>query len=296
MKVIFISIVLHIVAAFVAGIITVANVVIKEDTRFEEVPAIEEIEIPKEQKVTIVPNPPKAQPMNHLKMRPVTDISVASIDVDLPSMDQSFTVSAALGSTGGGRLNLGAGLGMNINQFPDIIGFGTTKKMAYAWEGTVYLFKPKKINRILDEKEKIGGLKDGRRQSSKIYNHVLNLPTQNFSEGFPGVTDQFEWFAVDFEVKLFWPAKLAGEYEFRLASDDGSVLFIDRELVVNNDGNHAMATETGTFKLDQGLHRFQLVYYQGPATKLGLVLEYREVGSEEWQLFDLKEYIQYQID
>ncbi|CAA6677684.1 MULTISPECIES: PA14 domain-containing protein [unclassified Lentimonas] len=296
MKVIVISIVLHIGAAFVAGIITVANIVIQEDAQFEEVPAVENVEPPKEQKVTIQPKPPTSQPMNHLKMRPVADISVANIDVDLPSMDQSFTVSAGLGATGGGSLSFGAGIGKAVSRFPDIKGFGTTKKMAHAWEGTVYLFKPNTIRGILDQKDKIVGLKPGRRQGSKIYNHVLNLPSQDFKEGFPGVTDQFEWFAVDFEVKLFWPAKLAGEYEFRLASDDGSVLFIDRKLVVNNDGTHGMSAKSGTYKLEQGLRRFQLVYYQGPATRLGLVLDYRKVGSEEWKIFDLKEYIQYQID
>ncbi|MBW3541851.1 MAG: c-type cytochrome [Planctomycetes bacterium] len=47
----------------------------------------------------------------------------------------------------------------------------------------------------------------------------------------------------------------AGEYSFDLRSDDGSKLFIDDKLVVNNDGIHAPETKSGRAKLEQGIHR-----------------------------------------
>ena len=47
----------------------------------------------------------------------------------------------------------------------------------------------------------------------------------------------------------------AGEYTFHLTSDDGSKLFIDDALVVDNDGIHAPATKSGKIELIKGPHR-----------------------------------------
>lgn len=117
MKVIIISVLIHVAAGFVAGVITIATHVIQEDTQFEEPPAIQEEEPPPEVKVQIKPQQPKMQPAQRLTMRPVANIAVANIDVDLPSIDQSFTVSAGIGGVGGGNLLAGArgsiGMGMS---------------------------------------------------------------------------------------------------------------------------------------------------------------------------------------
>ena len=43
MKVIVVSVLMHVGLAFVAGVITVANIVIQEDAQFEEPPSIEEV-------------------------------------------------------------------------------------------------------------------------------------------------------------------------------------------------------------------------------------------------------------
>ncbi len=123
MKVVIVSVALHVVAAFVAGVITIANVVIKEEAQFEEPPAVEIEEPPPEVKVEIKPQQPQQQNMQQqLKMRPVANIAVAQVDVNLPSMEQGFTVSAGLGGLGGGNLLGGArgslGLGMSdVNVF-----------------------------------------------------------------------------------------------------------------------------------------------------------------------------------
>jgi len=117
MKVIIISVGIHVVAAFIAGIITVANIVIQEETQFEEPPAVIEEEPPPPVKVQIKPQQPKQQAAQRLTMRPVANIAVAQVDVNLPDMDQSFTVSAALGGIGGGQLLGGTrgsiGMGMS---------------------------------------------------------------------------------------------------------------------------------------------------------------------------------------
>ena len=93
MKIIFISVALHIVAGFVAGIIKVATIVIHDDAQFEEPPAVVEEEPPPEVKVKLSAPPPKLQPQA-LELKQIANIAVANVDVDLPSMGDSFTVSA----------------------------------------------------------------------------------------------------------------------------------------------------------------------------------------------------------
>ncbi len=53
-----------------------------------------------------------------------------------------------------------------------------------------------------------------------------------------------------------------GLWEFALRSDDGSVLYIDHRLAVNNDGSHSDYTATGQIALRKGLHSFRLVYLE----------------------------------
>ena len=53
-----------------------------------------------------------------------------------------------------------------------------------------------------------------------------------------------------------------GLWEFALRSDDGSVLYIDNRLAVNNDGSHSDYTATGQIALRKGLHSFRLVYLE----------------------------------
>jgi hexosaminidase len=53
-----------------------------------------------------------------------------------------------------------------------------------------------------------------------------------------------------------------GIYAFSTTSDDGSTLWIDDQLVVNNDEKHASYTLTGAVKLQQGFHKLQIKYFQ----------------------------------
>jgi lysophospholipase L1-like esterase len=52
-----------------------------------------------------------------------------------------------------------------------------------------------------------------------------------------------------------------GEYEFATRSDDGSQLWIDAQLVVNNSGQHGPIITTGKMYLTKGLHPIELTYY-----------------------------------
>ena len=118
MKVIVVSVLVHVVLAFVAGVITVANIVIQEETQFEEPPAVEEVEPPKEVKVQIKQQQAPKMQSQSLAMRPVANIAVANVDVNLPDMADSFTVSEGLGGIGSGGSLLGGtsgSIGMGIS-------------------------------------------------------------------------------------------------------------------------------------------------------------------------------------
>ncbi|MEM9330166.1 MAG: PA14 domain-containing protein [Pseudomonadota bacterium] len=60
----------------------------------------------------------------------------------------------------------------------------------------------------------------------------------------------------------------AGDYTFFLNSDDGSQLFINGELVVNNDGLHANRLRSETITLEAGFHDIEIRYFErgGQAT------------------------------
>lgn len=53
-----------------------------------------------------------------------------------------------------------------------------------------------------------------------------------------------------------------GMYTFFTRSDDGSVLFIDGKIVVNNDGRHAPIEKSGFVQLEAGYHKIQIMYFQ----------------------------------
>jgi mono/diheme cytochrome c family protein len=68
-------------------------------------------------------------------------------------------------------------------------------------------------------------------------------------------------FALKFEGDL--PINAAGDYAFFLTSDDGSKLWIDGQLIVNNDGIHANQEISGGVLLTKGTHRLVVGYFDG---------------------------------
>ena len=54
----------------------------------------------------------------------------------------------------------------------------------------------------------------------------------------------------------------AGSYTFYLGSDDGSVLYIDGQPVINNDGLHATQEKTATVTLSAGSHQIEVRYFE----------------------------------
>jgi mono/diheme cytochrome c family protein len=67
-------------------------------------------------------------------------------------------------------------------------------------------------------------------------------------------------FAVEFEG--FLRIEKAGEYVFFVTSDDGAQIFVDGELVTNNDGIHPEQESKGKINLEPGLHKFRVAYFE----------------------------------
>ena len=53
-----------------------------------------------------------------------------------------------------------------------------------------------------------------------------------------------------------------GQYKFWLASDDGSKLYIDGDMIVNNDGIHPVQLVTNSARLAKGIHKVKIEFFQ----------------------------------
>ncbi|MDA0179614.1 DUF1080 domain-containing protein [Solirubrobacter phytolaccae] len=73
----------------------------------------------------------------------------------------------------------------------------------------------------------------------------------------------------------------AGEYTFRLTSDDGSVLWLDGNEVVNNDGMHSSTTKEGAATLTAGVKKLLIKYVDGVNEQI-LKLEWKTPGSSSF--------------
>lgn len=123
---------------------------------------------------------------------------------------------------------------------------------------------------------------------NKIYVQEVNVPSQSWSKGFPGLRDRFEWFGIEYNCTF--TTNKPGDYTFRLSSDDGSKLFIDDTLLINNDGQHAETSKSGNIYLDSKVHSARIQYFQGPRYQLALQLFWNMKDSTE-QIFPGKNFV-----
>jgi hypothetical protein len=157
--------------------------------------------------------------------------------------------------------------GRAIAQDAGDVKFGTTVVIPAGLRGIVYHIPPG-TTRLPD----FAKLKP----KGTIYTSSLNVPPQNFRDGFPGVTKRFEWFAIDYTGR-FW-IETPGEYRFLLTSDDGADLSIDDRLVIDNDGQHPSVEAAGAVALSRGVHRIRVAYFQGPRFEVALILKIAPQG------------------
>ncbi len=79
---------------------------------------------------------------------------------------------------------------------------------------------------------------------------------------FIGLEDNFKLQA---EGYLF--VEIEGEYIIESWSDDGSLVYLGDELIVDNDGNHGTELKIGTVDLTKGYHPIKIEHYNGTGGK-----------------------------
>ena len=112
-----------------------------------------------------------------------------------------------------------------------------------------------------------------------IFVNEINVADRSWNNGFPDLPEIFEWFAI--EYKTTFRINQDGNYKFRVLSDDGSKLYIDKKVVVDNDGVHQFLPVGGSVKLAKGDHTFNLQFFQGPRYQAGIQVFVKKDGSKE---------------
>ncbi len=94
-----------------------------------------------------------------------------------------------------------------------------------------------------------------------LFDSKLDVTTKQMSGGFPGIDPtRNENFAIRFEAPLVVDTE--ADYTFKVVSDDGSQVFIDDTLIVDNDGAHTTQDKSGPVHLVKGTHALRVDYFQ----------------------------------
>ena len=103
----------------------------------------------------------------------------------------------------------------------------------------------------------------------------LDVSARHYTEGFPTPKKQevLENFAIHFHGKL--AVDTPGVYMFEMLSDDGSKLYINGKLVVDNDGTHGPSSRRSSIRLNAGFHPVEIQYFQGPRFQIALQWFYK---------------------
>jgi hypothetical protein len=157
--------------------------------------------------------------------------------------------------------------------------FGTTVVSTSGLQG--------RICHLKENTEKLPRL-DRMKHVGTIYTNTLNVWPQRFDEGFPGITDRFEWFGIDYTGR-FWIEE-PGQYRFSLLSDDGATLRIDNKEIIDNDGTHVPTAVSASAHLSRGIHTIRVSYFQGPRFTVALVLAIGAPGAP-WQIFNTDDFL-----
>ena len=64
-----------------------------------------------------------------------------------------------------------------------------------------------------------------------------------------------------YEFDCWFYAQESDLYVFKLSSDDGSVITVDGQVVIDNDGSHSLRHKTGAIRLEKGFHELELRYF-----------------------------------
>jgi hypothetical protein len=104
-----------------------------------------------------------------------------------------------------------------------------------------------------------------------VHDIVANIDVPSTQDLWPKLTEK-DNFAVRFSGALVLVK--GGMYEFQLTSDDGTKLYINGDLVADNDGLHGMQSKEGKLELTEGPHALTVEYFE-KGGGAGVVLKWK---------------------
>ena len=192
---------------------------------------------------------------------------------DVPEGEATLTIETEDGQTTTQTIQVNDGETTQVNPF------GSTQEMDNSLLAKVY--------EMPTNSSSVSNMTDTQ-LGDDFYAKEINVPERKFSEGFPGITDRYEWFGIVYEGQITAPVD--GTYKFIIECDDGAVLWINGIKVVNGDGVHPTTSYQGTIYLTAGeTYSFLLKYFQGPRYHITLVLK-NQIPGEETKLFNSDDY------
>lgn len=120
----------HILGGLILGGLTIVKYVIPDEAKFEAPPEIEAEPPEPEVKIEVAPRPAQiSSNLNNLKLQEVRNIAVSNLDLNMPNMSDSFTVSVGVSGLGrGGGSLLGGSTGNLQLGLSDVSVFGLKTK------------------------------------------------------------------------------------------------------------------------------------------------------------------------
>jgi hypothetical protein len=200
---------------------------------------------------------------SHLAKPPADEVGAAS--------RSAWAAGTGPGSHGGpGGQGTGAG-GAKVPVVSGAFAFGRDTRAAF--KGVVCFIRPG-VLRIADV--------HGCAPVAVFYTNTFDVEERQQAEGFPGISDRSTWFMIEY-TGAFTVGK-DGTYDFRLHSDDGSYLFIDGTVVIENDGKHKPESRSRSVALRAGSHELRILYAQ-TTDRMVLQLFVHRPGAFSEELF-----------
>jgi len=143
----------------------------------------------------------------------------------------------------------------------DSLAFGDKEWVTEALLGKIYILPAKTY--LLPDFETLEA-------AGNLYTKKIDIPARNWNTTLPGIDSLNEAFGVVYTAQFI--AKKPGNYTFRLLSDDGAKLYINKKLLIDNDGIHGPDSKLGNITLNNSKHSIRLEYFQGSKPQLALQL------------------------
>lgn len=105
----------------------------------------------------------------------------------------------------------------------------------------------------------------------------LNIPQRQDTIKIPGV-ELTKGFGIIFKSTMHIP--VTGKYGFILDSDDGSLFWINKKEVVNNDGSHKMTKKGAAITIRKGDYPITIWYQQAYPFLYGLIFSSKFISSD----------------